>query len=252
MGRLAGKVALVSGGARGMGATEARLFAAEGAKVVLGDVLDDDGAQVAKEIGDAARYVHLDVTDEAAWNAAVQTATSEFGKLDVLVNNAGIVRFGPWASTSADDYMEVIKVNQLGVFLGVKAAIEPLTAAGGGSIVNISSIDGLIGHPMVPGYVSSKFAVRGLTKVAALELAPMKIRVNSVHPGFIDTPMIRMPGMETFDFAPLVGRVPAKRLGLPEDIARLALFLASDESDYCTGSEFVADGGVTCGFGLFE
>ena len=252
MGRLDGKVALISGGARGMGAAEAQRFADEGAKVVIGDVLDDEGKQLASDIGDAARYTHLDVTQEDDWTAAVAAATSEFGKLDVLVNNAGIVRMGPWATTSLDDYMAVITVNQVGVFLGVRAAIPAMTDAGGGSIVNISSIDGLIGHPMVAGYVSSKFAVRGLTKVAALELAPMKIRVNSVHPGFIDTPMLRMPGLESFDFADLVKRVPAKRLGTPDDITRLALFLASDESDYCTGSEFVADGGVTCGFGLFD
>lgn len=252
MGRLDGKVALISGGARGMGAAEARLFANEGAKVVIGDVLDEDGAQVAKEIGDAARFAHLDVTQEGDWDAAVRVATGEFGKLDVLVNNAGIVRMGAWVDTSPEDYMAVININQLGVFLGVRAAIRPMTDGGGGSIVNISSIDGLIGHPMVAGYVSSKFAVRGLTKVAALELAPLKIRVNSVHPGFIDTPMLRMPGLETFDFAPLVNKVPANRLGTPEDIGRLALFLASDESDYCTGSEFVADGGITCGFGFFD
>lgn len=252
MGRLDGKVALVSGGARGMGAAEAQMFADEGAKVVIGDVLDDEGKQLAAGIGDAARYTHLDVTKEDDWAAAVATATSEFGKLDVLVNNAGIVRMGAWATTSLEDYMAVITVNQVGVFLGVRAAIPAMTDAGGGSIVNISSIDGLIGHPMVAGYVSSKFAVRGLTKVAALELAPMNIRVNSVHPGFIDTPMLRVPGMETFDFANLVKRVPANRLGTPDDITRLALFLASDESDYCTGSEFVADGGVTCGFGFFD
>lgn len=252
MGRLDGKVALISGGARGMGAAEARLFAGEGAKVVIADVLDEDGIQVAKEIGKAARFVHLDVTKEGDWDAAVGVATSEFGKLNVLVNNAGIVRMGPWVDTSPEDYMDVININQLGVFLGVRAAIRPMTDAGGGSIVNISSIDGLIGHPMVAGYVSSKFAVRGLTKVAALELAPMNIRVNSVHPGFIDTPMLRMPGLEGFDFAPLVKKVPANRLGTPDDIGRLALFLASDDSDYCTGSEFIADGGVTCGFGVLD
>ena len=244
MGRLDGKVALVSGGARGMGAAEAQMFANEGAKVVIGDVLDSEGKQLADDIGESARYSHLDVTKEDDWAAAVATATAEFGKLDVLVNNAGIVRMGAWATTSLEDYMAVITVNQVGVFLGVRAAIPAMTEAGGGSIVNISSIDGLIGHPMVAGYVSSKFAVRGLTKVAALELAPMNIRVNSVHPGFIDTPMLRVPGMETFDFANLVKRVPANRLGTPDDITRLALFLASDRSSFTTGQVLNVDGGL--------
>jgi len=252
MGSLDGKVALISGGARGMGAAEARMFVAEGAAVVIGDVRADEGAAVAAEIGDAARYVHLDVTDEASWAAATQVAIDAFGALTVLVNNAGIAEGASLADMTRDSYERVIAVNQTGVFLGMKAAIEPMIAAGGGSIVNISSIDGLVGMNNVISYVASKWAVRGMTKTAAMELAPRGIRVNSIHPGFILTEL----GTDNLGVAPVHQMLeaysermaPMKRAGRPEEIAALACFLASDASSYSTGSEFVADGGLIAGY----
>src|SRR2546423_4221877 len=190
MGRLEGKVALITGGARGQGAAEARLFVSEGSSVVISDVLDADGEVVAKELGDAAAYVHQDVTDEASWSEATAFVTERFGRLDVLINNAGIFKVMPMAMTSLDDYMAVIRVNQVGTFLGMKAVTPAMVDAGGGSIINISSVAGLRGSAATIAYTASKFAVRGMTKVAALELAPFGIRVNSIHPGIIDTPML--------------------------------------------------------------
>lgn len=246
MGRLEGKVAFVTGGASGMGAAAARLFAGEGARVVIADVADDTGAGVASEIGDAATFVHLDVSDEDQWAQAMAAAKERFGPPTVLFNNAGVLKFSPLAQTTVEDYLQVVRVNQLGVFLGMRAAIEPMTAAGGGSIVNVSSIEGLTGGPGLTAYAASKFAVRGMTKVAAVELGQLGIRVNSIHPGAIDTPMTRQVGIETIDMNRFFGKVvPLKRAGLPEDVARLALFLASDDSSYCTGAEFVIDGGAT-------
>jgi 3alpha(or 20beta)-hydroxysteroid dehydrogenase len=247
MGRLDGKVALISGAARGQGEQEARLFAKEGARVVLGDVLEE-GRAVAEAIGNDARFVDLDVTDEESWARTVKEATSSFGRLDILVNNAGIVRVAPIADCTLEQYMEVINVNQVGVFLGMKSVIGAMTESGGGSIVNISSIDGLIGMAGVVAYVSSKFAVRGMTKVAALELAEAGIRVNSIHPGFIDTPMLRGVGMTDEVMQFMSTRIPMKRVATPDEVAKLACFLASDESSYSTGSEFILDGGVTAGF----
>lgn len=253
MGKLDGKVAIVTGAARGQGAAEARLFVREGGKVLLGDVLDEEGRLVAKELGDAAHYRHLDVTAETDWQAAVEDAVERFGRLDVLVNNAGIAKFGPIAMTSLEDYMAVINVNQVGVFLGMKHAVPALTRSGGGSIVNISSVDGMTGMFGVVAYVSSKWAVRGMTKTAALEFGPLGIRVNSIHPGGVDTPMLRpadAPAAVDVDLTPFFKRVPLGRIGLPEDIAQLAAFLASEESAYCTGAEFVIDGGLTAGFSM--
>jgi 3alpha(or 20beta)-hydroxysteroid dehydrogenase len=245
-GRLEGKVALITGAARGMGAAEARLFVAEGSRVVIADVLVNEGKALARELGAAACFVELDVTDETAWEQTVDQATATFGGLDVLVNNAGVASLSPLVATTVEDYMRVVGVNQLGVFLGMRAVTPAMNRAGRGSIVNISSIDGLAGTPMAVAYVASKFAVRGMTKVAALELAGANIRVNSIHPGGVRTAMIDLvPGL---DLGALVEpSIPMKRLGRPEEIAQLALFLASDESSYCTGSEFVADGGVTAG-----
>ena len=244
--RLQGKVALISGGARGMGAAHARRFVAEGARVVIGDVLDVDGKEVAAELGDAAEFVHLDVTDEASWGAAVATTVERFGQLNVLVNNAGIVHVMPLAMTDVDDFRRVVEVNQVGVFLGMKAAIPAMADSPPGSIVNISSLAGLIGAPGHVAYCASKWAVRGMTKVAALEVAPLGIRVNSIHPGLIDTPM--------FDVYRNLGigeraseGIPLGRLAEAEDVSELALFLASDESRYSTGSEFVIDGGLSAG-----
>jgi 3alpha(or 20beta)-hydroxysteroid dehydrogenase len=247
MGAVDGKVALVSGGARGQGEAEARRFVAEGARVVVGDVIDDAGKLVAESLGDDARYVHLDVTAEDDWTTAVATAVDEFGRLDILVNNAGVVRITPIIGGSVEDYLAVIMVNQVGVYLGMRAAAEALGRGGGGSIVNISSIDGIVGMPGVAAYVSSKFAVRGLTKVAALELAPLGIRCNSVHPGYIDTPMLRGAGLGDDELARFGRGVPAGRVGTVDDVVELVLFLASDASRYCNGAEFIVDGGLIAG-----
>ena len=237
MGRVDGKVALISGGARGMGAADARMLVAEGAKVVVGDILDDEGKTLADELGDAARYVHLDVTQFDQWQAAVATATDEFGTLNVLVNNAGIVALGPLKSLDVAKWQNVLDVNLTGTMLGMKASVEPMTAAGGGSIINVSSIEGLRGAAWVHSYVASKWAVRGLTKSAALELAHAKIRVNSIHPGFIRTPMTKHLPEDMV-------QAPMGRAGTPEEVATFVLFLASDESSFATGAEFVMDGGL--------
>jgi 3alpha(or 20beta)-hydroxysteroid dehydrogenase len=247
MGRLDGKVALISGAARGQGEAQARRFVSEGAKVVLGDVLDDDGNQVAKDIGDDAAYVHLDVTSATAWQAAVATTLDRFGRLDVLVNNAGILKLGLIESTPLSEYMAVINVNQVGCFLGMQAAIPALRAAGGGSIVNTSSTSGLIGMTGMAAYTASKFAIRGMTKVAAMELGHAGIRVNSVHPGGIDTAMIRLPEFGAIDQDRAYRSQPIPRVGQPDEVASLMVFLASDESSFCTGAEFVIDGGFTTG-----
>jgi 3alpha(or 20beta)-hydroxysteroid dehydrogenase len=238
-GRLAGKVALISGAAKGQGEAEARLFAAEGASVVLGDLLDDQGAAVAADIGPSARYVHLDVSREADWKECVATATKTFGGLDVLINNAGIIRMGMMVDQSLDDYLSVINVNQIGCWLGMKTAGAVMRS--GGSIINISSMNGIIPGAGIMSYVASKFAIRGMTKAAALELGPKGIRVNSIHPGAILTDMARA-GLAGLERNPLE-HIPIPRVGQPEEVARLALFLASDESSYSTGSEFVIDGG---------
>jgi 3alpha(or 20beta)-hydroxysteroid dehydrogenase len=237
VGRVDGKVALISGGARGMGASHARLLVEEGAKVVIGDILDDEGKALAAEIGDAVRYVHLDVTQPDQWDAAVATATGEFGKLNVLVNNAGIVALGQLRNFDLGKWQKVIDVNLTGTFLGMRVAVDPMTEAGGGSIINVSSIEGLRGAPAVHPYVASKWAVRGLAKSAALELAPFNIRVNSIHPGFIRTPM-------TAKLPEDMVTIPLGRPGESREVSTFVLFLASDESSYTTGSEFVMDGGL--------
>ncbi|MGN2637596.1 glucose 1-dehydrogenase [Nocardia takedensis] len=237
MGRVDGKVALISGGSQGMGAAHARLLVAEGARVVLGDILDDEGKALAESLGDAARYVHLDVSDPDQWTAAVATAVDTFGKLDVLVNNAGIVNGGPLGRFDLDKWRRIIDVNLTGTFLGMRAVVDPMIAAGGGSIINVSSIEGLRGAPWAHGYVASKWAVRGLAKSAALELAPHKIRVNSLHPGLIRTPM-------TENIPDDLVTIPLGRPAASEEVATFVLFLASDESSYATGSEFVVDGGL--------
>ena len=249
MGKLDGRVVLITGAARGQGAEEARMFAAEGAGVVIADVLDDLGENVAKEItamGQGARYVHLDVTDEAQWTAAADFAVAEFGKLDGLVNNAGILRFNPIEVMTGEEYMEVVRVNQLGVFLGLRVCLPRLRAAGGGTVVNTASVDGFAGMPWLSAYVSTKFAVRGLTKVAALEGAP-DIRVNSICPGGVWTPMVEEVTGPGVDPDAGYSRVPLKRVGTSNEMAKAALFLTSDDSSYCTGADFVIDGGVLAG-----
>ncbi|MQY25904.1 glucose 1-dehydrogenase [Nocardia aurantia] len=240
MGRVDGKVALISGGARGMGAAHAELLVAEGAQVILGDVLGDEGRAVAEKLGAAARYVHLDVTEPEQWEAAVAEAVTSFGKLDVLVNNAGIINGGPIEKFDLGKWRKILDVNLTGTFLGIRAVVEPMTAAGGGSIVNVSSIEGLRGAPWAHGYVASKWGVRGLAKSAALELAPRKIRINSLHPGLIRTPM-------TEQIPDDLVTIPLGRPAQPEEVATFVLFLASDESAYATGAEFIVDGGLVVG-----
>jgi len=251
MGRLEGKTAIVSGAARGQGEAEARLFVEEGARVILGDVLDERGQQVADELGDSARYLHLDVRSEADWTAAVAEAERAFGPVDVLVNNAGILKFAPLGEMELADYLAVIDVNQVGCFLGMRAVTPSMQRAGGGSIVNISSINGLVGYPGTMGYTASKFAIRGMTKAAALELGPLGIRVNSIHPGAVDTEMVRPAGIEGVptaeEQAALFAAYPLRRNCQPVEIARVALFLASDRSSYATGAEFLVDGGMLAG-----
>lgn len=240
MGRVDDKVALISGGARGMGASHARLLVDEGAQVVIGDILDDDGKALADELGDAARYVHLDVTQPEGWKAAVGTAVDEFGKLNVLVNNAGIVNGSLLQQFDLAQWQRILEVNLTGTFLGMQAAADPMIAAGGGSIINVSSIEGLRGTPWAHGYVASKWAVRGLTKSVAMELAPRNIRVNSIHPGMIRTPM-------TENIPEDMVTIPLGRAADPIEVSTFVLFLASDESSYATGTEFVMDGGTVSG-----
>jgi len=247
MSRLQGKVALITGAARGQGESHARRFVSEGAQVVLADVLDDAGEAAAKDLGEGAIYTHLDVTDEQQWAAAVALAVLTFGHLDVLVNNAGILAVSPLEQTSLADYRRVIDVNQIGCFLGMRAAAPAMREAGGGSIVNTSSIAGLQGVPGVIAYVASKYAIRGMTKAAALELGHSGIRVNSVHPGTIDTPMVNSGEFDDVDQDALYASLPIARIGVPDDISHLMVYLASDESSYCTGGEFLVDGGMLAG-----
>ena len=250
MGRLDGKVALITGGARGMGKSHVRHFVAEGARVVFGDVLDDQGAYVAAKLGEqSCRYVHHDVTSETDWGAAVAVALEAFGTLDVLVNNAGILTFAPIADMTLAAFRHVLEVNAVGCWLGMKAVIGPMTKAGGGSIVNISSIEGFTGAAGLSAYSASKFAVRGMTKAAAQELGPLGIRVNSVHPGGVLTRMVLEQANSGRDGDQFLGSLPLARFAEPAEISRLVAYLASDESSYSTGSEFVADGGLLSGPG---
>lgn len=237
MGRVDGKVALISGGARGMGAAHARALVAEGGKVVIGDILDDEGKALADELGESARFVHLDVTDAEQWDAAVATAVDEFGSLNVLVNNAAIVALGQIGKFDMTKWQQVLDVNLTGTFLGMQAAVGAMKAAGGGSIINVSSIEGLRGAPMVHPYVATKWAVRGLSKSAAIELGKFNIRVNSLHPGFIRTPM-------TKHFPDDMVTAPLGRPGQSEEVATFVVFLASNESSFSTGAEFIVDGGL--------
>lgn len=244
---LAGKVIFVTGAARGQGEAEARHFAELGAKVVLADVLEEVDT-VAAEIGDNAIALRLDVSDETQWAAAIDTVLRRFGRLDALVNNAGVTALGNIADSTVAQFNHAVAVNQLGVFLGMRSAIGPMTEAGGGSIVNISSVAALVGIAGNAIYSSTKAAVRGLTKAAALELAPLGIRVNSVFPGFIDTPMLKIPEIETVGSGgDLLKKVPLGRMAAPHEVAPLLAFLVSDESGYCTGAEFVIDGGFSTG-----
>ena len=240
MGRLDGKVALITGGSRGQGEAEARRFAAEGAKVVIGDVRVDKGEAVAASIGDAAVFTHLDVSSEEEWAAAVALTTERFGGLDVLVNNAGIGYTARLENHTLEQWDQIIGVNQTGVFLGIRAAVAPMTERGGGSIVNISSGAGLRATKYMIAYAATKYAVTGMTASAALELARYGIRVNSIHPGVIDTPMLGRASKAD----QVVKGTPLRRMGTPDEIANVALFLASDESSFMTGAHVPVDGGV--------
>jgi 3alpha(or 20beta)-hydroxysteroid dehydrogenase len=235
-----------------MGKSHARHFAAEGARVVIGDLLDEWGEAVAAKLGaESCRYVHHDVTSEDDWARAVETTLTAFGRLDVLVNNAGILRHASIAEMPLADFREVLDVNVIGCWLGIRQVIAPMTDAGGGSIVNISSIEGFAGAAGLAAYSASKFAIRGVTKVAAQELGRFGIRVNSVHPGGVITPMT-IATAENFTHADqlaFIKTMPLPRLAEPVEISRLVAFLASDESSYSTGAEFVADGGILSGPG---
>ena len=247
--RLENKVALISGGARGMGAEEARLFAAEGAKVVIGDILENEGHRTEAEINEAGGeclYIRLDVTSEDDWRQAVAAAVARFGKLDIVVNNAGIGGGGRLEDTTVEEWDRVMAVNAKGVFLGTKAAIPDMRRAGGGSIINISSQLGLVGtDTSSPQYQASKGAVRLLTKATAIQYAGEGIRCNSVHPGPIITPMTEAGRANPQRQEVMLSRIPLGRYGLAEDVAYGVLFLASDESPFMTGSELVIDGGWT-------
>ncbi|WP_104167268.1 glucose 1-dehydrogenase [Cryobacterium sp. N22] len=245
MARVSGKVALISGGARGLGAAMARRLVEEGAQVVIGDLLDEDGKALVAELGEASRYVHLDVTRAQHWDAAVAVAVDEFGGLDVLVNNAGIVNFGPIEEYTLESWNTIIAVNLTGVFLGIKAAVPMIIRSKAGSIINVSSTAGLQGYEALPGYVAAKFGVRGLTKSVALDLGKYNVRVNSVHPGGIATPMTAGLDMPQ-------NHVALHRLGQATEVANLVLFLASDESSFSTGAEFLTDGGELSGLSHYQ
>ncbi len=248
MDRLKGKVALISGAARGQGAAEARLFVNEGARVVIADVLDAEAGRLAGEINQQAKTrvavpIHLDVTRAEDWRAAVAACEREFGGLDILVNNAGILNIKGVSDTDEEEWDAVINVNKKGVWLGTKIAVPAMKKRGGGSIVNISSIYGLIGSGGSAAYHASKGAVRILTKTAAVEYAPFNIRVNSVHPGVIKTPMVDIFADKDLDA--IAALAPMKRAARPEEVGYVVLFLASDEASFVTGAEYAVDGGYT-------
>lgn len=243
MSRLSGKTAIVTGGARGMGEATVRLFVEHGARVVIGDMLEGEGQALADELGEQAVFVSMDVSKEADWQRAVAAAQA-LGEYNVLVNNAAILLHKALSETTEAEYLKVVQVNQLGTFLGIQAAIAPMKAAGCGSIINVSSIDGLHSAPGLSAYSSTKWAVRGLTKSAAIELGQYGIRVNSVHPGGIYTSMGGADFLSEEQISESVyAEFPIPRVGKPEEVAYVSLFLASDEATYSTGSEFVADGG---------
>ncbi len=240
MDRVKDKVAIVTGGARGIGAAYARILVSEGAKVVIGDLLDAQGEALAIELGTNARYIHLDVTQPDQWNEAVAFAVKTFGGLNILVNNAGIASSAPITEFKLDLWRKTIDINLTGTFLGMQLAIPEIAKSKGGSIINISSVEGLRGSMGLHAYVASKFGVRGLTKSVALDVAHLGIRVNSIHPGLIETDMTKNVTAEAL-------QIPMGRSAKPAEVAKLMLFLASDESSYSTGAEFVIDGGLTMG-----
>ncbi|MET3576502.1 glucose 1-dehydrogenase [Bhargavaea ullalensis] len=243
MNRLKGKVAIVTGAAQGMGASHVRLFVDEGAKVVFTDLNEEGGRKLAEELGEeSVRFVKQDVTNAGDWERVIQETQNTFGAPDILVNNAGISMSKSIFDMTEDDYRKIVNINQVSVFLGIKAAAPAMKEAGGGSIINISSMNGLVGG--AAGYTDTKFAVRGLTKAAALQLSPLGIRVNSVHPGVIETPMVTQ-GDAVDTIKEFAKHIPMRRMAQPEEVSNMVLFLASDESSYSTGAEFVIDGGLT-------
>jgi 3alpha(or 20beta)-hydroxysteroid dehydrogenase len=249
MTRLAGKVAIVTGAARGLGAHISQQLHAQGAQVVLADVRDEEGAALAKSLGERAHYVHLDVSSESEWAQALAVARKRFGPVTILVNNAGIYRTRATVEQSVEEYLQIIRINQLGTFLGMRTCFAQMRDAGGGSIVNIASTAGIEGVPLALAYTASKHAVVGMTKAAALEFGPAKVRVNVVCPGAMLTPLlveslnVPLSALSTAPFA----NSPMGRMGDPSEIAPTVVFLASDASSYTTGSEFVVDGGLTAG-----
>jgi 3alpha(or 20beta)-hydroxysteroid dehydrogenase len=244
-------VAIVTGAARGIGAATAQRFASEGASVVLADKRDDLGAEAAarieKESGGPARYVSLDVTTEEGWRAAVDQTVKWFDGVDILVNNAGIMRIAPLVECDLDTFRKVIDTNLVGVFLGMRAVVGPMRARGGGSIINLSSPQGLEGRYGMPAYTASKFAVRGLTRTAAIELGPAGIRVNTVIPGPTRTAMTERKGWTDEDYDAAYGLYPLGRMADPSEVASVCVFLASGDASFCTGADFVSDGGITAG-----
>jgi 3alpha(or 20beta)-hydroxysteroid dehydrogenase len=250
MARLAGKVALVTGGSRGQGAATSELFVAEGARVFIADVLDERGTALADRLGSSATYVHLDVSSESDWQVVVRQVIAAHNGIDILVNNAGIVRPTPIIGGDLETYMEIIRVNQVGCWLGMREVAPVMAQRSGGAIVNLSSVQGLVGLAGVSAYVASKFAVTGMTKVAALELAPYRIRVNSLHPGAVDTEMVRpaqLVGIVDAQADKVAKTIPLGRFSEAAEMARAVLFLASDDSSSCTGTALVADGGILAG-----
>lgn len=247
-GRLSDKIALVTGSASGIGEATARVFARHGARVIVSDIRDQAGEAVAADIGEQACFLHLDVTDPVSWEATVTATTKRFGGIDILVNNAGGGTGGGIERETIEDHRRVFDLNVTGLWVGIRTALKAFDARGGGSIINISSIDGLVGVEGLSTYVGTKFAVTGITRSLALELGARGIRVNSVHPGIIETPMVQKNtgrSMERLQNA--IGRQPIKRMGRPEEIANAVLFFASDESSFCTGASLVVDGGHIAG-----
>ncbi|MBF0753735.1 MULTISPECIES: glucose 1-dehydrogenase [Jeotgalicoccus] len=242
MERLSGKVAIITGGARGMGESHVRRFVEEGAKVVFTDINEEVGEKLASELGDNTLFVKHDVTDEAGWQEVIEKAEAAFGPVNVLVNNAGISMSKSIFDMSVEDYKKIIDINQVSVFLGIKAVLPSMQKAEGGSIVNISSMNGIVGGAV--GYTDSKFAVRGMTKAAALQVGHLGIRVNSVHPGVIETPMVT-EGDAVEQIKEFAKQIPMRRMAQSEEVTNMVLFLASSESSYSTGSEFIIDGGLT-------